>query len=124
MELPSELRVVADVRLSGRRNVSAREIRAVLKTRPPSLWPWREKPALRTDFLRADTLAIETVCRQHGFLDARARARVTDGRTPREAIVTYVIEEGERSRVGTVTLTGVRAYPIDQLRHRQQHGRS
>jgi len=114
--LSGELRVVSDVRIAGRLHVSAREIRAVLKTRPPSLLPWREKPALRMDFLRADTLAIESVCRQHGYLDARAHARVAPGSDPREAIVTFVIEEGQRSRVGAVTLAGVYAYPIGQLR--------
>ena len=114
--LPGELRVVADVRLSGLRHVSSKEVRTVLKTRPPSWLPWREKPALRIDFLRADTLAIESVCRRHGFLDARARTRIVNGRTPREAIVTFEVEEGQRSRVGSVTLTGVQSYPIEQLR--------
>ena len=108
--------MVADVRLTGLRHVSGKEVRAVLKTRPPSWLPWREKPALRRDFLRADTLAIESVCRRHGFLDARARARITAGQRPREAIVTYVVDEGPRSRVGIVTLTGVQSYPVDQLR--------
>jgi outer membrane protein insertion porin family len=115
---PSELRVIADVRLVGRHQVPARDIRAVLKTRGPSIWPWRERPALRLDFLRADTLAIETVCRQYGFLDARARARVTSTRNPREAIVEFVIEEGRRSRVSQVSFTGLHAYPAEQLRKR------
>lgn len=117
-QLPGELLVVADVRLSGLRHVGKKEVRAVLKTRLPSPWPWSEKPALRMDFLRADTLAIASVCRRHGFLDARAHATLTEGRSPREAIVTFVIEEGERSRVGSVTLVGVQAYPVEQLRRR------
>ncbi|HEY2955699.1 MAG TPA: BamA/TamA family outer membrane protein [Candidatus Eisenbacteria bacterium] len=116
--LPGELRVVADVRLSGRIHVRGREIRAVLKTRPASLLPWRAKPALRVDFLRADTLAIESVLQQHGYLDARAHARVGPATNPSEAIVTFVIEEGPRSKVGSVTLTGVYAYPIEQLKRR------
>jgi len=116
--LPGELRVVADVRLSGLHHVKAKEVRAVLKTRLPSRWPWAEKPALRMDFLRADTLAVESVCRRHGFLDARAHAKITQGQSPREAIVTFVVEEGKASRIGSVTFTGVTAYPVDQLKKR------
>jgi outer membrane protein insertion porin family len=116
--LPGELRVVAEVRLSGLHHVKGKEVRAVLKTRLPSPWPWAEKPALRTDFLRADTLGIESVCRRHGYLDARAHARVEPGRNPREAIVTFVVEEGQPTKIGAVAFTGVEAYPADALRKR------
>jgi outer membrane protein assembly complex protein YaeT len=116
--LPGELHVVSDVRVTGLRRVSGKEVRAVLKTRLPSRWPWAEKPALRMDFLRADTLAIESVCRRHGFLDARAHAKVAQGQNPREAIVTFEVEEGQRSKIGSVAFTGVEAYPADQLRKR------
>lgn len=116
--MPGELRVVADVRLTGLRRVSEKEVRAVLKTRNPSFAPWAPKPALRMDFLRADTVAIEAVCRRHGFLDAKAHARLSAGRNSREAIVTFEVREGERSRIGDVTFGGVTAYPPDQLRKR------
>jgi outer membrane protein insertion porin family len=116
--LPGELSVVSDVRVTGLRHVSGKEVRAVLKTRLPSAWPWAEKPALRMDFLRADTLAIESVCRRHGFLDARAHAKLAPGRNPREAIVTFEVEEGQRSKIGAVAFTGVESYPADQLRKR------
>src|SRR5262249_5506320 len=116
--LPGELRVVADVRLSGLHHIKAKEVRAVLKTRLPSRWPWAEKPALRMDFLRADTLAIESVCRRHGYLDARAHARITQGQSPREAVVTFFVEQGRASRIGSVSFTGVTAYPVDPLKKR------
>jgi outer membrane protein assembly complex protein YaeT len=70
------------------------------------------------DFLRADTVAIEAVCRRHGFLDAKAHARLLPGKNPRDAVVTFEVHEGERSRVGEVTFGGVTAYPQDQLRKR------
>ena len=107
--------MVAEVRLTGLHDVGGKEVRAVLKTRLQGTWFLAVKPALRADFLRADTVAIESVCRRHGFLDARAHARVTQGRSPREAIVTFEVEEGQRSRIGTVTFGGVQAYPADQL---------
>ena len=113
--LPGELRVVAEVRLTGLHEVGAKEVRAVLKTRLQGAWFLAVKPALRADFLRADTLAIESVCRRHGFLDAKAHARVTQGKSPRDAFVTFEVEEGPRSRIGSVTFSGVQAYPADQL---------
>ena len=121
-EFPSELKAVNDVRLEGRRRVSAKEIRSVLKTRRPSFFPWRERPVVRLDFLNADVQAIETVYRHHGFLDARAEYRLTSTREPGEVVVTFVIYEGERSRVTTVDLIGVQAVPEDQVR-RKLHAR-
>src|SRR5262245_51005393 len=56
--VPTELKTLSRVRIVGRHNVPSREIWAVIKTRRPSPWPWRERPRLRLDFLRADTLAI------------------------------------------------------------------
>src|SRR5262245_6841337 len=57
-DLLGEPITVADLRFEGRHRVGAGELRSVMKTRGSSFWPWRERPALRADFLRADTLAI------------------------------------------------------------------
>jgi len=104
------------VRLVGRHHVPIKEIRAVLKTRAPSLLPWREKPIMRRDFLQADTLTIEGVYRQHGYLDARAHYRLDPGRSRNTVVVTFRIEEGPRSRIASVELDGVRALPEAALR--------
>ncbi len=110
-ELPEQLRVLADVRFQGLRRLGRRELRAAnLKTRKPSLWPWRERPAIRLDYLRADTAAIATLYRHYGYLDARAHWVLESTRDPGAARVVFVIEEGNRARVGTVTLTGVTAF--------------
>ncbi len=115
-QFPSELKTVDRLRLEGRHQVSAREIRAAMKTRAGSILPWRERPTLRLDFLRADTLGIATVYRQHGFLDVRVEYRIRSTRDPRRAVVTFVIHEGERARVKAVELSGARSYPEPQLR--------
>jgi outer membrane protein assembly factor BamA len=85
----------------------------VLKTPLRAWFPAVGRPRARNSAL--DTLAIEPVRRRHGFLDAKADARVTQGKSPREAIVTVEVEEGPRSRIGSVTFSGVHAYPADQL---------
>jgi len=112
---PVALRSVAGVRFTGVEKVSKKELQAVLKTRAPSALPWREKPPLRLDFLRADTSAIAAVYRQNGYLDAHATWRLLPGKDERYAIVEFDVIEGERTRIATVDLAGVHSYPRDQL---------
>lgn len=112
------LSTVGDVRFEGRKRVPANRIHPVLKTRRPSLLPWADRPPLRFDYLRADTFAIATLYRQSGYLDVEVGWRLDPHRRPNAQTVTFVIREGERSRIRTVELTGVTAYPVDQLRRR------
>ena len=115
-DLESQLKTVAAVGLRGRHSVSAREIRAVLKTRPPSLWPWAERRPLRTDFLVSDCGAIEGVYHQHGFLDAAVWDSLVPARDPAQVRVLFLIEEGRRSRIASVDFEGVSAVPHGALR--------
>ena len=121
-DLPNELKTVADVRFEGRRQVSQKDIRSVLKTRRRSFLPWRSAPVLRLDFLRADTLTIETLYRQRGYLDAKAHFRLSPARDPNQQIVTFVLEEGGRSRIAVVELVGVQSVGESALR-RKLHAR-
>ena len=102
-ELPDQLRVIADVRFVGLDHLGKRELKfANIKTRRPSRLPWRERPALRLDYLRADTSAIVALYRHYGYLDARAQWTLESTRDPSAARVVFVIQEGERSRVTSV----------------------
>lgn len=116
-ELPEQLRVIAGVKFQGRRHLGRRELKAAnLKTRKPSWLPWRDKPSLRLDYLRADTAAIAALYRHHGYLDARAHWVIESTRDPSAARVVFVIEEGRRSRIGRVEIAGVRAFHDRELR--------
>ena len=115
-DLESQLKTVASVDLKGRHSVSVREIRGVLKTRPPSFWPWAEHRPLRTDFLNADCQAIEGVYHQHGFLDAAVRDSLLPARDPAQVRVLFLIVEGPRSRIASVDFEGVIAVPHGSLR--------
>ena len=114
-DLESQLKTVAAVRLRGRHSVSAREIRTVLKTRPPSFWPWAERRSLRTDFLSADCAAVQAVYHQHGFLDATVRDSLLPARDPGRVQVLFLIQEGSRSRIVGVEFEGVQAVPLEAL---------
>ncbi|HEY6194445.1 MAG TPA: BamA/TamA family outer membrane protein [Candidatus Eisenbacteria bacterium] len=115
-ELPEQLRVIAGVRFRGVKHLSRRELKAAnLKTRNPSRLPWRERPSLRLDYLRADTAAIAALYRHYGYLDARAHWEIKSARDPAAARVVFVIEEGVRSRIANLTLEGVRAFHDREL---------
>ncbi len=116
--LLGEPTTVAGVRFEGRHRVGSGELRSVMKTRGPSFWPWRDRSALRNDYLNADTLAIRDRYLHHGHIDARVGVRVTPTRDSTQVTVTFIIREGERSQVGALEFTGVQSYPEDDLRRR------
>ncbi|MGH7742647.1 MAG: BamA/OMP85 family outer membrane protein, partial [Candidatus Eiseniibacteriota bacterium] len=112
---PRELQVVESVKFRGRHHVPKKELTEVLKTGRRTQAAWREKPVLRLDFLRADTLAILGVYRQHGFLDAQVTTEVHSLKEPGHAVITFVIQEGRPSLVKNVVFEGVRAFNESQL---------
>jgi len=114
-DLLGEPRTIAEVRFEGRQRVGAGELRSVMKTRGPSFWPWSDRPAVRPDFLRSDTLTIRERYLHHGFIDARVGVRLTSMTDSTQVRVTFVIREGERSRVSTVEFSGTYSYPAEEV---------
>jgi len=116
-ELPDELRLIAAVKFKGMHKLGGREIKAAnLKTRRPSRLPWRDKPSLRMDYLRADTAAIRTLYRHYGYLDTRVRWELRSSHDPSAAVVVFVIDEGPRSKVAQVDLAGVSEFHDREVR--------
>lgn len=117
-ELPEELRTIESVRYTGLRAISRRELvkGASLRTRRPSVLPWRERPTLRRDYLRADSSAIVGFYGHYGYLDARVRVRLLPARDARSTRVVFEITEGPRTFIERVDLAGVTAYPEKELR--------
>ena len=116
-DLPAQLRTIASVKFEGQQGLGRREIKtANLKTRPPSRLPWKDRPSLRLDYLRSDTSAIANLYRHYGYLDAHAEWRLESTHEPGAARVVFMISEGQRSRVRTVALSGVYAFPDREIR--------
>jgi outer membrane protein insertion porin family len=118
VDLLGEVRTVAEIRFEGREHVGEGELRSVIKTRGPSFWPWSERPALRSDFLRSDTLAIRLRYIHHGFLDNHVGVLVTPHRDSSQVTVTFLVEEGLRTRVHVVEFTGDLVLKEDELRRK------
>lgn len=117
-EFPTELQQVDRIRFEGRHHVAEKELRAAMKTQTPSVLPWRDRPVLRLDFLRADTAAIVAVYRQYGYLDAQAGVQVRSMKPVGHAELMYRIREGERTYTGAVEFSGVHAVPEGLLRQK------
>jgi len=115
---PTELKTVGEIRFEGRKHVTEKELMVVMKTRRPSLFPWRERPLLRMDFLRADTSAIEQVYRAHGFLDARAHVRLESIKKSESERVIFTVEEGVQARIRRVDFLDLGAVSESQLRRK------
>lgn len=117
-EFPEELRTIESVRYTGLHAISKRQLLkgASMRTRRPSVFPWREKPALRRDYLRADSSSIVGLYRHYGFLDARVRVLLLPARDVRATRVVFEIAEGPRTRIERVDLAGVVSYPEKELR--------
>lgn len=117
-ELPEELRTIESVRYTGLRELSRGQLLkgASLRTRRPSALPWRERPTLRRDYLRADSAAIVGFYRHYGYLDARVRVRLLPAKDARSTRVVFEVTEGPRTRIERVDLGGVAAYPEKDLR--------
>jgi outer membrane protein insertion porin family len=103
-ELLQELKSVHDVRITGNHHLGDRDLRDVLKTRARGRWPWSDRPALRIDFLRADTAAVRSTYRHLGYLDAQASWRLIPRKSPDEVDVEFLVDEGPRTDIGAVTL--------------------
>ncbi|HVQ24578.1 MAG TPA: POTRA domain-containing protein, partial [Planctomycetota bacterium] len=116
-DLPEQLRVIADVRFRGTKHLGRRQIvkEARLKTHDPSHLPWRERPTLRLDYLRADTASLTALYRHYGYLDARANWVIESTSDPEAARVVFVIDEGARSKVAEVKLEGVHEFKLHEL---------
>jgi outer membrane protein assembly complex protein YaeT len=118
VDLLRELRTVKRVRIEGTREVSAGDLRRVLKTQSPSRWPWADKPSLRPDFLRADTSAIRLYYRHRGHLEAHATFRVEGAEGGSDAVVVFTVVEGPVYRIADVVLEDVRDELVPAIRKR------
>ncbi len=126
-ELPEDLRSIADVRFEGVNRLGRRPLAGLwvfghrrlvgvgLHTRRPSPLPWRERPQLRRDYLRADSATIVSFYRHYGYLDAQVSVRLVPGRDPKTATVVFGVQEGPVTRVAHVEFDGVHVYHTSEL---------
>ncbi|MFO0785135.1 MAG: POTRA domain-containing protein [Phycisphaerales bacterium] len=82
---------VMDIRFEGNRSFSSAEIRPVIKTKTAWLF---DRGALDDDVLDDDVSSVIKFYKDRGYLDVRVDRLVRPAPTGKEAIVTFVIDEG------------------------------
>ncbi len=108
---------VTDVRFEGNVSFTARELRSEVKTRPAWLL---DRGRLDNDILASDASTLRAFYRDRGYIDARADFLVTPSPDGREAIVTFIIDEGSIYTLRSVTAAyagpeGPRVLSVEQL---------
>jgi outer membrane protein assembly factor BamA len=98
---------VASVEFEGNRGVSARTLRAVMGTSPPSWIPWR-RGALLDDVIDDDMNRLWYAYRRHGFQSAE----IVDQRTrfdheKGQVFITVVVDERRQTLVRQIERTGM-----------------
>jgi len=111
-------RVVRNVEIHGNVSYKEKELRNFLRTRGSSFWkPWQKNP-LRSDFIRADRVALTAFYRRHGFLEARVDSVPVSpvGRSARNWDVHFYLTEGPRAVVDTIRIVGTGPLPESEFR--------
>ena len=111
-------RVVRKVEIHGNLAYKTKELRNLLRTRGSSFWkPWRKNP-LRSDFIRADRLALTAFYRRHGYLEALVDSVPIRpvGSSTRKWDVHFYLTEGPRAVVDTIRVAGTGPLPEAEFR--------
>lgn len=84
---------ITDIRFEGNASFAGRQLRPATRTRT---WGILDRGALDDVTLDQDVAALIQFYKDRGFLDARVDRRIQPAPNGREAIVTFIIEEGPR----------------------------
>ncbi len=95
-----KLRVTA-IRFDGVKSIPVGEVRREIKTKKTFLF---SKAPLDDDLLETDVAAIFRFYQDHGYLDVRVDHRVQPAPNNREAVVTFLVDEGPLYHLGDVVL--------------------
>lgn len=108
---------VAGIRFHGVSNLDPSRLRDVMETRPFRLF--ESGGYLQTERLLADLRSLEDEYRSAGYLGAAVtRYELSVDRDDSELIVHVYIDEGTRTTVSSVDLTGVRSVSSAKIRNR------
>ena len=105
---------VTAVRFVGNDSIPAKQIKPEIKTKARVLF---FNAPLDNDTLDADVAAIVELYRNRGFLDVRASREITLSPNAKEAIVTFVIDEGPQYVLRNVIVEGPGGAPAAESLH-------
>lgn len=95
---------VTDIRFEGNSAFDSRELRSLVETKTKGLI---EKAPLDDDTLDADVGTLVEHYRNNGYLDIRVSRSILPAPNAREAIVTFIVDEGAQYTLRSVQVWGV-----------------
>ncbi|MEO0070878.1 MAG: POTRA domain-containing protein [candidate division WOR-3 bacterium] len=96
---------VGAIKFKGNRSFSSRHLSQIVQVKP--------KQPISDVALEEDVRALENFYRSQGFFNARVEKGV--GIVSNKKVITFHIMEGERARIGAITIQGNRAFPTSRL---------
>ena len=109
---------IRKVEFEGNANVSDRRLRKTIETKKWNIFSWlTDTGRFRDERYETDFDKLRDYYRDQGFLDVEIDpAKVKfDYPKPNRLVLTFVIEEGRRYKVGNITISGNTLYPTDKL---------
>ncbi|BBO70748.1 hypothetical protein DSCA_46780 [Desulfosarcina alkanivorans] len=100
--------VVEEVTIAGNRTLAEAEIKKQLLTRPPAVF---HDGAFVPETLDTDTYAVTTLYLQQGFRERTVDSEVTFSQDKTAAAVSLNINEGPRTTVRSISITGLAVLP-------------
>lgn len=108
--------IIHDIRFEGNTAISARKLRARLKSREHHFWNlWGKKGKLNNQDLQEDIKIIEQAFQDEGHVYAKVTEVRREPVSAKEMDIVYVISEGGRYDVSGVTLSGNTIFSQDEL---------
>ncbi len=110
---------IRKVEFEGNDNVTDRRLRKTIETKKWNWFSWlTDTGRFRDERFETDFDKLRDYYREQGFLDVEIDpAKVKfDYPKPNRLVLTFVIEEGRRYKVGDISITGNTLYPTDTLR--------
>lgn len=92
---------VRDIRFEGNRAISDRQLEGQIKTETAALL---RKGHLSREVLDADVAHLREFFRDRGYLEAEVGRRIDISPNERDAVITFIIDEGRLYTVGSITV--------------------
>lgn len=109
---------IKKVNFEGNPNIKASKLRKSIETKKWNIFSWlTDTGRFRDDRYETDFEKLRDVYREQGFLDVEIDPEKVrfDYPKPNRLVLTFVINEGRRYKVGNIAISGNKLYPTEKL---------
>ena len=110
---------ISDIRFIGNDHVKPRRLRKEMETRRWWMFSWLTGTGrLKDDKFEDDLEKLRDYYREQGYLDVEIDQQkvIYDYPKPNKLVITIPVTEGRQYRIGEITITGPKLYPVEALK--------